>query len=226
MVFKKLHSTGPIVEYLSRVLTDHLKKKERVTWLVCGGSAIDIAAGVSQVLTEQKVDVSQLVVTLTDERYGEPGHKDSNWWQLEQAGFALSKDAMLVPVLAGKDMEQTVADFASTLETALQDADYRIALFGIGADAHIAGIKPESAAILTEELAVGYAADYQRITMTFPAIELLDEAVVYSRGEAKLIPLKSLQRDFAVKPVREQPLQVLRQLKKVTVFNDQIGEKV
>lgn len=219
VVFRKLEGTQPIVDHITSVLREHLDKGEKVTWLVCGGSAVDIAAAVSEALFG--TDVLRLTVTLTDERFGEVGHEDSNWIQLEKAGFQLEK-AFTVPVLTNKNMEQTVADFDTTLDNMLHNADYKIALFGMGADGHIAGILPESGAILAEGLAAGYQTpDFTRITMTFEAIKLLDEAVLYVRGGKKLKALQDLQQPLTL---QHQPAQIIKKLSKATVYNDQIGE--
>lgn len=220
MVFKKLEGTQPVVDHIASVLREHLGKGEKVTWLVCGGSSIDIAAGVSQALFG--TDISKLTVTLTDERYGAVGHKDSNWLQLEQAGFRLEK-ALTIPVLTNKDLGQTVSDFGVTLDTSLHSADYKIALFGMGADGHIAGILPDSTAVLADGYATGYETpDFTRLTMTFEAIKLLDEAVLYVRGDNKLKALKNLQQPLTL---QHQPAQIIKRLPNVTVYNDQIGEE-
>lgn len=221
MVFKKLSGTQPVVDHIAKVLREHLDKGEKVTWLVCGGSSIDIAAGVSESLFG--TDTSKLTVTLTDERYGDVGHADSNWLQLEQAGFRLEK-ALTIPVLANKDLNQTVDDFGATLDTALHSADYKIALFGMGGDGHIAGILPDSTAVLADGYAAGYETpDFTRITMTFAAIQLLDEAVLYVRGDKKLKALENLQQPLTL---QHQPAQIIKKLPNTTIYNDQIGDTV
>src|SRR5450830_1401642 len=63
----------------AKTLIDHLSKGERILWLLSGGSSIPIAIIASQSL--QNIDLSNLFVSLTDERYGPIGHKDENWQQ-------------------------------------------------------------------------------------------------------------------------------------------------
>ena len=221
MVFRKVTSAESVIDYLTGVLSAKMAAGQPVLWLVPGGSAIAVAVAVAKNL--QGVDLSSLTVTLTDERYGSVGHTDSNWSQLEQAGFNLP-GARLVPVLHGHSVEETTSEFAQHLQEYCRGAAYCLGLFGMGADGHTAGILPDSPAVTTTEWAAHYQApDYLRVTMTPPAIAALDEAVVYAMGEAKAEPLQRLQADI---PLDEQPAQALKQVHELTIFNDQIGDTV
>lgn len=220
MKFVKISETEPVAVFISDRLKSHLKQSQTVLWLVPGGSAIPIVARVSQLLTGQ--DVSNLYVTLTDERYGSVGQADSNWQQLLDAGFDLP-GAQLLPVLSGKNRHQTTLGFSDRLDKWLHQADYRLGFFGIGPDGHTAGILPGSPAVHAKGYAVDYDANFERITMTFPAIAMLDEAVVYAAGEAKRPVLDQFE---TAKPLTEQPAQILKQIKELTVFNDYRGETV
>jgi hypothetical protein len=58
--------------------------------------------------------------------------------------------------------------------------------------------------------------------MTAPAITRLDEAVVYAIGENKWPVLAQLaQSDL---PLTDQPAQVLKRVRIVTIFNDHTGD--
>lgn len=218
MTFCKIDDTAPVVDHVVKVLRKKLSNGDNVLWLVPGGSAISVAVEVAQQL--QDTDLSNLTVTLTDERYGEVGHSDSNWHQLHQSGFHLP-GATMVPVLHGHSVEETTSEFARHLQEYCQGAAYCIGLFGLGPDGHTAGILPDSPAVESTEWAVHYPANYLRITMTPPAIAALDEAVVYAMGEPKRQPLEQLQQDLSVD---EQPAQALKKVSKLIIFNDQIGD--
>jgi len=219
ITFTRISSPDPVVEYLTEALTTRLSKGKRMLWLVPGGSSIAIAAAVSKQL--KGVPLEKLVVTLTDERYGEVGHSDSNWQQMSEAGFDLP-GAVLRPVLKGLDMSGTVRSFAETLEEEFDRADYRIGFFGIGPDGHTAGILPGSPAVDADDMTTGYeAGKFRRITMTPIAIEQLDEAVVYAVGEAKWPVIDELSTSI---DLDIQPAQVLKEIPILTVFNDHTGE--
>lgn len=205
-----------IVTYLTGILSSHLKKGEYVLWLVPGGSAIAVAAAVSKNLA--KLDLSKLTVSLSDERYGELDHKNENWPQLFAAGFDLP-GATLHRVLSGDSRSETTAQQASFLYEAMQINDFKIGLFGMGSDGHIAGIKPGTVAVTDHAFAESYVAtDFERITITTYAITQLSEAVLYAYGPEKYEQIKKLQRESL--SLEAQPAQVLKQVKKSTIFTD------
>lgn len=215
LVFKKLTDIDQIADAISVLLRQHLDACKKVLWLIPGGSAIAVVIKVADRLEGQ--DLSNLSVTLTDERYGDVGHADSNWQQLNDLGFKLER-AKLYPVLVGEDREQTTKEFAETLKKLLAENNYKLGFFGIGPDGHTAGILPGSPAVTARAFAASYEApNFERITMTPPAIAKLDEVVVYAMGEAKWPIFEQLQTEL---PLDEQPAQALKQVARVTIYND------
>lgn len=202
-------------------LVEELQTGDQVLWLVPGGSNIPLAADISKRLPEDLT--KNLRIYLTDERYGDVWHPDSNTRQLEEAGFD-PKQATMVPVLSGDlSLQETTEHFADALADAFASSDVVIGQFGMGPDGHIAGILPGTPAVSSEDLAVGYPTDtFTRITMTFEAIKHVDVAFVYAFGDAKRPALENLQNDDL--SLDEQPAQILKQLPEAYVFNDQLGE--
>jgi 6-phosphogluconolactonase/glucosamine-6-phosphate isomerase/deaminase len=207
---------------LAKSISEHLEKGEKVLWLAGGGSGIVVAVETCRLLNDSG-NLKGLTFTLTDERFGEVGHADSNWQQLIDAGFSLA-GANLMPVLTGKDIETTAKDFASVLSEQIKKADYAIGLFGMGADGHTAGILPNSPAVNAEGYASFYSTpQFGRVTMTFDAIKNLDEAVLYAVGEAKHKMLDKLEQDLELS---EQPAQILKKINRLSIYNDYKGEEV
>ncbi len=220
LIFRKVSSIEPVIEYLTKVISENLAEDRKVLWLVPGGSAMKVAVEVAKRLPKE--NLKNLIVTLTDERYGPVGHADSNWPQLEQAGFKL-EEANRQPVLTGKNLEETAKDYAKILEGDLKIADFSIALAGMGPDGHIFGIKPHSPSVDGKELVVGYKwDDYVRLTPTFEFLQKLDEVVIYAVGEEKWPQIDALDKNLSD---NEQPAQMLKRLKKVILFNDYKGEE-
>jgi 6-phosphogluconolactonase/glucosamine-6-phosphate isomerase/deaminase len=206
------------VSHLAGVINNKLQAGKTVLWLVPGGSAIKIAAKAAKQL---RPPLNGLTVTLTDERYGSIGHANSSWSHLMAAGFS-ANGATLQPILNGKSLSQTVNHYNQTLRDDLKQADFSIALAGMGPDGHIFGIKPGSPAINANEDVVGYDwDDYVRITPTLKMIKSLDEVDIYAVGEEKWPQFELLSKD--INPC-EQPAQLLKQLKKVIIFSDYQGE--
>lgn len=205
-----------IVTYLTTVLKERLQIGESVLWLVPGGSAMATASRVLEQLED--VDTSRLCITLTDERYGAPGHDDENWSQLARLGFVLNS-VNAYRVLRGEDAETTAVDFSNKLEELFTTYQYKIGLFGIGADGHTAGIKPHSPAVSSSELAVCFTGeDFERVTMTVEAIRRLDEVVAYAHGEEKHDTLREILHEE--RSVEEQPAQALKEVEQSTLFSD------
>lgn len=222
MKFRKVSSAKTVINELSGLLVRHLDSGEKVFWLVPGGSGMEIAVAVAKSLISSPY-LNNLVVTLTDERYGEAGHPDSNWQQLLKKEFELP-EAKIIPVLDGSDLAANAKHYARSLNKTIAEADYSIALAGMGADGHIFGIKPGSPSVDDNEEAVGYKwDDYIRLTPTIKFLKKLDEVVLYVTGTEKHSQIDDLAKD--IEPIK-QPAQLLKQLRNVTVYNDYKGDKV
>lgn len=204
-------------------LNEELEANKKVVWLVPGGSNIPLSVSV---MRDISVDLSKnLTIYLTDERYGEVDHPDSNTRQLHEASFD-PKQARIVNVLArGLNMEETSEQYALSITTAFEAADVVIAQMGMGPDGHICGILPGSPAVDSDKLVVGYATEtFTRITLTPKALkQYIDAAYVFAFGEGKKEALANLLTD---KPLSKQPAQVLKELPEAYVYNDQLEGEV
>ncbi len=206
---------------LAERLTQELQSGKQVLWLVCGGSSI-----VQEVLVMAQVPQElqkNLTLALTDERYGEFGHPDSNWRQLDEAGFQAGEATIIPTLVPNLSLDETCETYERAIAEAFAKADTVIAQFGIGADGHIAGALPHSPAITSEKLVVGYdAGNFTRITLTPAALRKITIAFAFVYGDSKLEALQSL-RDQNLS-LDEQPAQILKQLTEAYVYNDQIGD--
>jgi len=216
MRFIKIKNPDEIVDYISQALSEKLDQNQKVLWLLSGGSAIGVEVKVAKKLnTIQNLD--NLKIMLGDERYGQPGHKDSNYTQLQDAGFLLE----VQPVLAGFDLGKTAQDYQSQFTRYADWADYILCVAGLGTDGHTLGIKPASPALTSQNLVEGYEwQDYIRLSLTPKAIERFREVVVYACGPEKKPQLERLAQNL---PETEQVAQVLKRCPKVLIFNDQLS---
>lgn len=202
------------VKHLQSLLAEQLQAGKRVLWLVSGGSNVDIECQIYKQLT----DLEGLSTALIDERYGEPGHKDSNYQKLVDGGFA----ANLTPVLVtGLDIDNTTAQYSEKLEKLLDEADVVIAQLGIGADGHTNGVLPDSPIVNSKKLVEQYkGSDFGRITMTLEALRFVDVVFVFAYGQDKKLTLTRLTTEDV--SLDEQPSQILKQLPEVYLYNDSI----
>lgn len=208
-----------IVNHLTSTIVGQIEAEKSVLWLVPGGSAMKVAAKTLENL--QDYDTSRLCITLTDERYGRPGHEDENWTQLERLGFQV-QSINAYRVLRGEDVETTAQDFSDKLSQLFATFNYKIGLFGVGADGHTAGIKPHSVAVTSEEFAAQFEGeDFTRVTITSAGITQLDEAVVYAYGEDKHEVLRQLLHEDI--SLMDQPAQILKSVPHGTIYSDFAG---
>jgi 6-phosphogluconolactonase/glucosamine-6-phosphate isomerase/deaminase len=219
--FIKTTTTETPAAYIAGLVNGCLQADKKVLLLLSGGSSIAVAAAAYKLLNDQSVD--GLTIMLTDERYGDVGHADSNWRQLELAGLPVNALPNALPVLIGENMDITTSRYNTLLEEQMTAAGAVIGMFGMGTDGHTAGILPATPAIGAEGWAVGYnTTEYRRITMTFRAIRHVTTAVLCASGEAKLAPLTALQTKTA--PLIVQPVQVLKEVPSLVVFTDLLGD--
>lgn len=211
------------ISLMTTRLKAELKKQQRVLWVVPGGSNIPVVAKIMKALPDQAT--TRLAIMLSDERFGPLDHPDSNMKQLYDAGFE-SKRASVLPVLRpGVAVAETTELYGEAARIAFEAADVIIVQLGMGADGHIAGILPGSIATHpSNEWTVAYETpEFARITLTPFALRHASEAVVATFGDAKRKALQSLRNTSL--SLSEQPAQLLKELPKVTIINDQMGAK-
>lgn len=211
-----------VVQPIANKLLEALQSHNRVLWLVPGGSNIPL---VVQVMDKIPDNVRHhLAILLTDERFGEAEHEDSNMRQLAEAGLQAG-NATVVPVLVpGLSFEQTIERYNQAIKDVLDKADYTFGYFGMGADGHIAGVLPGTPGVSSKKYVVGYdAGTFTRITMTLQAIKRIDAAVLVAFGDSKTAMLSQLKTKKTA--LTKQPSQVLKSIKDVTVYNDSVGDK-
>ena len=211
MKYVHIQTIDIVIEHVTTLLREHLRSGERVVWLLSGGSAIKLQVRIAQAL--QTLDVSNLYVGLTDERYGPRGHMDENYTQLTEALFPF----YIHRVLKGKSGEATAAEFGKSIEEAIKNADFSLGMFGIGADGHAVGIKAGSPAVASTKPALYYKwDDYERVTLTPPTIRQLDEAIIYASGADKAEALRTLVHKNV--SINEQPAQLLKEVPVSTLY--------
>lgn len=213
MRYVQIQTVDPVIDHAVNLLTEHLRSGKRAVWLLSGGSAIDLQVRIAQAL--QTLDISRLYVGLIDERYGPRGHKDENYTQLTEALFPF----YIHRVLKGASGEKTAQVFGQNIEQAINNADFSLGIFGIGADGHTAGIKPGSPSVNSTKPAVFYEwDDYRRITLTPSTIRQLDEAIIYATGIDKVDTLHTLVHKNV--SIDRQPAQLLKEIPVSTLYTD------
>lgn len=200
----------------------HALAEGEVLWLICGGSNIPLAKEAMDIVRANVSPeiLARLTVGQTDERYGQPGHPDSNWKQMHDVQFNFDSVKTL-PILLGKDLKQTAADYAVKLSEVLSRNPHIVAQFGMGADGHVAGMLPHTGGLDATELVFGYESEpFTRVSITPPVFEKIDEAFVFVFGTSKHeVVTKLWQKDLTIE---EMPCQILKRVPECRFYSDQL----
>lgn len=211
-----INPAAAAAEHIASTIQDKLAGDHKVTWIISGSSGLAVVLQVAHALAD--INLANLSVTISDERYGDIGHQDENWQQLLDAGFTLPGAALYRPLI-DKDRSETTRRFSDWLHQHITTADYSIGLFGIGTDGHTAGIKPYSSAVESTAWVDEFTGDdFNRITMTPLAISQLNEAVIQASGIEKNQVIRNLLHQSI--DINEQPAQTLKLLPIVTLHSD------
>lgn len=206
-------------------LKKELGNGKKVLWLMCGGSNIAAEVSILKKIIATNL-ANKLHVMLMDERYGPVGHADSNWQQLQEAGCDFTA-VQATPVLSEslKSLAETIAAYSQRVQTAVDQTDITIGLFGLGVDGHTAGILPNTpAAHETDRWVVGYEAPpLTRITLTRPALLNVTAAYVFAFGQSKKPALSDLNANQ--RPFTEMPAKLHWELSEAYIYNDQVGDE-
>lgn len=221
---KYVHTPDPKagIRDLSARIVASLKAGKKTLWLICGGSnigpAVEVMNAVRSAVTLD--ELGNLTISQTDERYGPIGHADSNWKQLDDAGFDFT-GTRTVPVLRSLSFEQTIEVFGASVAEAFDENEIAIGFFGIGPDGHIAGALPGSPAVNETAPTSGYeAGKFKRITIT-PAFFIKELTVAYAMafGPSKAEAIHNLVNSEL--PLDEEPAQLLKSLPEAYLYSDQ-----
>lgn len=220
---KFIHAADPSagVRDLSERIVASLRQGKKTLWLVCGGSnivpAVEVMKRVKASVSPEELD--NLTISQTDERYGPIGHADSNWKQMDDAGFD-STGARTIPVLRDLPFDQTIRVYGASISEAFDESEVVIGFFGIGPDGHIAGALPGSPAVDDLNPTAGYeAGKFKRLTIT-PAhlIKNITAAYAMAFGESKRKAISDLvNSDLSL---NEEPAQLLKRLPEAYLYSD------
>lgn len=161
--------------------------------LLSGGTSPDL---LYQLIAQDKT-LQPGAIALIDERYGPPMHGNSNEKIISSTGlveYLNKKEIPFYGILKEDNMETTVEQYEQTIKNLFKKFSKKIAIMGVGADGHTAGIKPGLDYDHTK-LVVAYddaGAFGKRITLSFEALEQIDEFIILAFGESKKEALKKM----------------------------------
>ncbi|GAC1390825.1 MAG: hypothetical protein NVSMB46_01360 [Candidatus Saccharimonadales bacterium] len=209
-------------EEFTAYLNQQLAAKKTVCWFIPGGSNLTHVVSILQNVHNR----SLLSISLTDERYGPYGHRDSNWFQLKELGASLRDIHTFAVIRPGSSLEETTQYYDTFARSLIHDSDISICMLGMGQDGHIAGILPQSeAAKDVLNYVHNYSAPpFERITLTFKAISACTTVFCFAYGAGKDKILTDFESNKALPVVL--PVQFLKELPHAYLYNELIGESL
>ena len=213
-----------------------------------------------EVLSQEKL-FHPGAVGMIDERYGPKWHEKSNELMMKKSGlldYLKGEDIPFHPILherhSGEQSEPRIdpGQSSSTSSEHSQDdglirsaeeynqvmkslhAHYsrHVALLGMGADGHIAGLVAQSAKLKVQNaklfnsanMVIGYTDEKmgERITQTFHSLSMMDEIFVLVLGEEKKKALENMKEDGTEEEIPARFLMRDTISPKVTIITDQI----
>lgn len=186
---------------------------------VSGGSSFAVFKAVDKLLSDDQKMTTRLL--LVDERYGPPGHKNSNWSLL--GNIDTTQYGSVYPTLLDDSMSlaETTAEYEEVVQMAFESDAQTIAILGVGSDRHIAGIKPMEEKIYNKVFTNTYVAgyfgpDFERITLTPAALQQLDMRVAFVAGADKAQAIAGLAVEM---PQHESPVHAIKDLDNTFIYN-------
>lgn len=196
---------------IAELLAIRLDQQADASLVVSGGSTpLDCFAA----LARTPLDWNRVQVLLSDERWVDPGHEDSNErLARERLLVDQAAAARLKPVYASN---MTPEQRCEELQEPLPRLPFAAALIGMGTDGHFASLFPDAANLdLGLDVDSGQlyipvttaASPHPRISMTLAAISRSDEIVLLMFGDEKLAvynKAKELSNGYPVSRLQRQ----------------------
>ncbi len=208
---------------VAKKLAKSIQERKPAIWLVCGGSNIATEVEIMKQLTKlAPKSLESLLILPMDERYGPAGHADSNYKQMQDAGFKPG-EAMWIDVLAQDlPLQETVDYYSSLVQASFAAASAIIGVFGLGTDGHTAGVLPGSPAVYEEvSTVVGYdSPPFVRVTLAPGEIIKTTTAYLLAYGQTKKEPLKRLRANK--EDIENLPAKLLYSIPEVYIYSDQL----
>jgi len=171
-----------------RIIAEDIKNssRKRILYLLSGGSSASVGVAALGILGESVR--KKISVAMIDERFVPYDSEDSNAYLLKKLGI-LDFVSVFDEVLennSGSDRNKVAQNYENKLANTLENSDYIIAVLGIGADNHTAGILPGINFNDSNNLVVNYSSDtFERISISPHFFSSIDMLFVYVEGDEK-----------------------------------------
>jgi 6-phosphogluconolactonase/glucosamine-6-phosphate isomerase/deaminase len=223
-------------EFLLELLVTH--QNEKVLLLLSGGSAVKLYDRIKYYVSS--ITDNYLAIAQVDERFQPVNNDDVNAITIGKTGLWEACEKKNIPyclISQEGTLKEAAEKYNNQIASLIGKYPFKIGVFGIGEDAHTAGLLPGyEKEWNTDKLVVGYDTDKQRqnspaglicpqiirhrITVTPKALRQLDHAIVVAIGEKKRGAIENALNPMSQNNLNKYPAVILQKIKKVDLFTD------
>lgn len=202
---------GALAGEIARQLQRDINERGQAALAVSGGGT---PVGMFRQLSQCALDWSRVFITLVDERWVAPDHKDSNERLVREN--LLQNQAAVAHFISLKSEHGCADDglAAVTQDLAAMPKPFAVIVLGMGGDGHTASWFPQAANLATlldpDTAATVAATDpitapHQRITLTLAAVLRSRDIIIHITGEHKEAVLGQASREhYPIAAILEQ----------------------
>lgn len=161
--------------------------------LLSGGTSPDL---LYKMIAESR-NLKPGAIALVDERFGKTNHDNSNEKMILETGlftYIYNEGILIHKILNDWDLDKTTSKYELVIQDLFKKFPKKMAVMGIGADGHTAGIKP-GLDYDHKKWVVSYddkGVFGKRITLTFEALSQIDEFIILAFGQSKKKALQEM----------------------------------
>lgn len=225
--YKPAEVWGKAVDFLvNRIRLNH-NMSIKTLILLSGGSAVNLYRDLGAFIEKNDLDPKLLTFAQVDERYQPESGRDINANNIKETGLWKICDEKKISyhlISQRESFTDSIDGYNAILESLFR-MTYKLAVLGVGADGHTAGLLPGSEKKWNKKLFVtGYEnnGEYKkRISVTPKTIGLLDQVFVVANGVEKKEALTNLVKGKKKGKWDEFPAGIIALVPNINLFTDQ-----
>ena len=217
-------------EKISELNAEH----QKALILLSGGSAINLYQMIADNIKHDLLRLYSYVFAQVDERFQPKSTNEINAKHIQKTGLTHAlreKNIAFFTISQKKSFKESFQKYDQTISDLFRQFKYRIAIFGIGEDCHVAGLLPGFRQMWDiDKYVVGYQNDGkfpQRISITPKTIRKIDHVIIVAAGHNKQNALEKIQIVSKASNLDKYPARIVHDIKRVEIFRSQdIGDRI
>ena len=211
-----------------------LRSEKKVLLFLSGGSVVRLYGKIAQFLASetnlrQKITIAQVDERFKPQKDSKVDRKEINAESIGRTGLwdICSKKGIPYYIVSQEgSLKEAAFEYNKIVFNLFREHSYKMAILGVGVDAHTAGILPKFQEKWNKErYVVGYenTGRYtKRITLTPYGLRCLNYALVVAVGKDKKMALRAITKLQNKEKLDDYPGVILQEIEKVEIYTDDI----